>query len=155
MKTRIQSNLKRLFFAGLSTVVLSGIAPFAVSAEFGTSQEAKSLLQKAVAAVKANKTESLAKFNSGADGFKDRDLYVFCIGPDGIATAGPTLGKDMKVMKDKNGKMLGQALINAGKEGEIAEVEYLWPRPGTTEAVQKTSYVTKVSDQVCGVGYYH
>ena len=155
MNTRIQSNLKRLLFVGLSTVALSGITPFAVSAEFGTAQEAKSLLQKAVTAVKSNKTESLAKFNSGADGFKDRDLYVFCIGPDGISTAGPMMGKDTKDLKDKNGKMLGQALMNAGKEGQIAEVEYMWPRPATTEAVQKTSFVTKVSDQVCGVGYYH
>lgn len=155
MNTRIQSNLRRLLFVGLSTVALSGITTFVAGAEFGTAQEAKNLLQKAVAAVKSNKTESLAKFNSGADGFKDRDLYVFCIGPDGISTAGPMMGKDMKDLKDKNGKMLGQALINAGKEGEVAEVQYVWPRPGTTESVQKTSYVTKVSDQVCGVGYYH
>jgi signal transduction histidine kinase len=155
MNSRIQINLTRFLFVGLSSVALGGITTFAVSAEFGTAQEAKSLLQKAVAAVQANKTESLAKFHSGADGFKDRDLYVFCIGPDGIATAGPMMGKDMKDLKDKNGKMLGQALMNAGKEGEIAEVEYMWPRPGTTEAVRKTSFVTKVSDQVCGSGYYH
>jgi hypothetical protein len=30
----------------------------------------------------------------------------------------------------------------------------VWPRPGETEAVPKASYVTKVDDQICGVGYY-
>ena len=38
---------------------------------------------------------------------------------------------------------------------ELAEVDYFWPRPGAdTTPVQKVSYVTKVADQVCGVGYY-
>jgi hypothetical protein len=30
----------------------------------------------------------------------------------------------------------------------------MWPRPGEDEPVQKVAYVTKVDDQVCGVGYY-
>jgi hypothetical protein len=30
----------------------------------------------------------------------------------------------------------------------------MWPRPGTTDPVQKISYVTKIGDQVCAVGYY-
>ena len=30
----------------------------------------------------------------------------------------------------------------------------MWPRLGTTEPVPKISYVTKVKDQMCGVGYY-
>lgn len=155
MKTRIETKFNKFLLVALSIVALSGVTTFAVSGEFGTADEAKSLLQKAVAAVNANKSEALAKFNSGADGFKDRDLYVFCIGPDGIATAGPTTGKDMKDFKDKNGKMVGQALVSAAKDGATGQVDYMWPRPGKTEPVQKTSFVTKVSDQVCGVGYYH
>jgi hypothetical protein len=40
-------------------------------------------------------------------------------------------------------------------EGKIAEVSYMWPRPGAdTTPVQKVSYVTKVADQICGVGHY-
>ena len=31
----------------------------------------------------------------------------------------------------------------------------MWPRPGTTEPlVKKTTYYTKVGDQICAVGYY-
>ncbi len=49
------------------------------------------------------------------------------------------------------------------KEGKYAEVLYKAPRPvgGKTtvtaeeaEQVDKVSFVTKVEDQICGVGYY-
>jgi hypothetical protein len=30
----------------------------------------------------------------------------------------------------------------------------MWPRPGQTEPVQKSAFVTKVADQICAVGYY-
>ena len=41
-------------------------------------------------------------------------------------------------------------------EGEITEVAgYLFPKPGAiTATFPKTSFVTKVGDLVCGVGYY-
>ena len=122
---------------------------------FGTSAEAKAMLEKAVVAIKANKAEALAKFTKGEGGFKDRDLYPFCGGPDGNFTAHPTLvGKSLKDLKDKAGKALGQEIYATAKEGAIGEVTYMWARPGTTDPVQKVSYVTKVSDQVCAVGYY-
>lgn len=122
---------------------------------FGTAAEAKAMLEKAVVAIKANKSDALAQFTKGEGGFKDRDLYPFCGGPDGNFTAHPTLvGKSLKDLKDKAGKALGQEIYATAKEGAIGEVSYMWPRPGTTDPVQKVSYVTKVADQVCAVGYY-
>jgi signal transduction histidine kinase len=113
------------------------------------------MLDKAVAALKANKAEALAKFQKGEGGFKDRDLYPFCGGPDGNFTAHPTLtGKSLKDLKDKTGKALGEEMYKVAQEGKIAEVHYMWPRPGKTDPVHKMSYVTKVGDQVCAVGYY-
>jgi signal transduction histidine kinase len=127
----------------------------ATAAEFGTSAEAKAMLDKAAAAVKADKADALAKFNKGEGGFKDRDLYPFCAGADGNFTAHPALlGKSMKELKDKTGKAMGEEMIKVAAEGKVAEVSYMWPRPGATEPVQKVSYITKIGDQVCGVGYY-
>jgi signal transduction histidine kinase len=127
----------------------------ALAGEFGTAAEAKAMLDKAVAALKANKAEALAKFQKGEGGFKDRDLYPFCGGPDGNFTAHPTLnGKSLKDLKDKTGKALGEEIYKAAQEGKVAEVSYMWPRPGQTNPVQKVSYVAKVGDQVCAVGYY-
>ena len=135
-------------------VIALGVG-LARAAEFGTAAEAKAMLEKAVAAVKADKAGALAKFAKGEGGFKDRDLYPFCGGPDGNFTAHPTLnGKSLRDLKDKAGKALGEEMYKVAAEGKVAEVGYMWPRPGQTEPVQKVSFVTKVGDQVCAVGYY-
>jgi signal transduction histidine kinase len=121
----------------------------------GTEAEAKAMLEKAVAAVKANKADALAKFTKGEGGFKDRDLYPFCGGADGMFTAHPSLvGKSLKDLKDKAGKALGEEIYANAKEGQLSQVSYMWPRPGTDTPVQKVTFVTKVGDQVCAVGYY-
>jgi signal transduction histidine kinase len=131
------------------------LASSALAAEYGTAAEAKAMLEKAVAAVKANKADALAKFQKGEGGFKDRDLYPFCGGPDGNFSAHPTLtGKSFKDLKDKSGKPLGEEIYKTAQEGKIGEVTYMWPRPGSTEPVPKVSYYAKVGDQICAVGYY-
>ena len=139
-----------------SLAVLSiGFATVAFAADFGTAAEAKAMLEKAVAALKANQASALSMFTKGEGGFKDRDLYPFCGGPDGVFTAHPTLvGKSLKDLKDKAGKPLGEDIYKSAQEGKITEVSYMWPRPGTTDPVQKVSFVTKVGNQVCAVGYY-
>jgi len=135
--------------------LLLAVASFTRAADFGTAAEAKGMLEKAIAALKADKAGALAKFAKGEGGFKDRDLYPFCGGPDGVFTAHPSLtGKSLKELKDKAGKALGEEMYRSAQDGKIAEVAYMWPRPGTTEPVQKVSFVTKVGDQVCAVGYY-
>jgi hypothetical protein len=127
----------------------------AAQAQYGTAAEAKAMLEKSVGALKANKAKALGEFTKGEGGFKDRDLYPFCGGPDGNFTAHPSLtGKSLKDLKDKAGKPLGAEMYKVATEGKISEVSYMWPRPGQTEPVQKVSYVTKVGDQVCAVGYY-
>ena len=141
--------------ATLAAMLLGAAATALAAAEFGTAAEAKAMLEKAVAALKADKAKALSEFAKGEGGFKDRDLYVFCGGPDGKFTAHPKLmGQSLKDLKDKTGKPLGEEIYKAAKEGHISEVSYMWPRPGTTEPVQKVSFVTKVGDQVCAVGYY-
>ncbi|WP_029008562.1 cache domain-containing protein [Azospirillum halopraeferens] len=138
-------------------VVAAGLmsAAPAVAAEFGSAAEAKAMLEKAVTAVKADKAKALEMFVKGEGGFKDRDLYPFCGGPDGNFTAHPSLtGKSLKDLQDKAGKPLGQEIYATAKDGAIGEVSYMWPRPGSTDPVQKVTYVTKVDDQVCAVGYY-
>jgi signal transduction histidine kinase len=93
----------------------------------------------------------------GEGGFKNRDLYAYCGNAgDGAITAHPTLmGKKMQDIVDKNGKKLGEEMRTVATEGKLTEVSYMWPRPGAdTTPVQKVSFVTKVGDQICGVGYY-
>ncbi|WP_227815957.1 cache domain-containing protein [Nitrogeniibacter aestuarii] len=134
-----------------------GFATYAAiaAADFGNADEAKAMLQKAVAAISADKATALSQMAKGEAGFADRDLYPFCGGPDGNFTAHPKLtGQSMKGLKDKAGKAIGESFYAVAKEGAIAEVDYVWPRPGGADPVQKVSFVTKVGDQVCAVGYY-
>lgn len=140
----------------LSTISAVALATSAYAAgEFGTADEARAMLESAVVAVKENQAEALAMFSKGEGGFKDRDLYPFCGGPDGNFTAHPSLtGKSLKDLKDKTGAPLGEEIYSNASEGEVSEVSYMWPRPDSTEPVQKISYVTKIGDQVCAVGYY-
>jgi signal transduction histidine kinase len=139
----------------LAALVVLSLTGVARAGEFGTAAEARAMLDKAVAALKADKAGALAQFTKGEGGFKDRDLYPFCGGPDGKFTAHPKLvGQSLKELKDKAGKALGAEMYQVAKEGQVAEVAYMWPRPGSTDPVAKVSFVTKVGDQVCAVGYY-
>lgn len=145
----------RFALAGALSAMIGGAALTAWGAEFGTAAEAKAMLERAAAAVKADKARALAIFAKGEGGFKDRDLYPFCGGPDGNFTAHPALtGKSLKGLKDKAGKALGEEIYKVAQEGKISEVTYMWPRPGSDQPVQKVTFVTKVGDQVCAVGYY-
>jgi hypothetical protein len=129
----------------------------AAQSQYGTAEEAKAMLDKAVAAVKEDKTKALDMFNKGESGFKDRDLYVFCANAsDGILTAHPygQKGKQLREILGKKGYPLGQEIMQKATEGTIKEVTYWWPRPGSDKPLQKTSFYTKVDDQICGVGYY-
>jgi signal transduction histidine kinase len=127
--------------------------------ETGTPEEAKAMLERAVAALQVDEPAALAAFTAGSQGFKDRDLYVFCGDAlDGITTAhgaDPALiGQSMRDVTDKAGKKFGDEFYTVAEEGEFNVVEYVWPRPGETEGAPKASHVTKVGDQICGVGFY-
>ena len=82
----------------------------------GTAAEAKAMLEKAVATLKANEADALAKFPKKDGGFRDRDLYVFCFNTtDGKFTAhvNPALlGTDVRALKDaKDGARLARSSL--------------------------------------------
>ena len=130
--------------------------------QVGTPEEAKAMLDKAIAAVKADQAVALAMFNKGEGGFRDRDLYPFCFRvADGKTLASPLAvpaGTDVRALKDPAGKTFGVQLYAAGQkpEGQVTEVgDYMFPKPGTTApAIPKVSFVTRVGELGCGVGYY-
>ena len=128
----------------------------APKAQFGSQQEAKAMLEKAVAALKADKAKALEMFNKGEGGFKDRDLYVFCANAsDGVLSAHPYLkGEQLQDIVGKKGFPVGKAIMDTAAEGKIQEVTYWWPRPGSETPLEKHSFFTKVGDQNCGVGFY-
>jgi Single Cache domain 2 len=140
-----------------AAVALSPTA-FAQQGQFGSDAEAKAMLERAILELKANEAAAIEKFNKGEAGFRDRDLYLLCFQMnDGktVAHALPTqIGIDVRTIKDTTGKALGLDIFNGANENLITEVSYMFPRPGSDVPVQKVSYVTRVGNVGCDVGYY-
>ena len=149
--------LRNLAFVGYAVILVLSTTASVWAAEFGTEEEAKAMLERAVAAVQEDKAKALDMFNNGEGGFKDRDLYVFCANAsNGIMTAHPygNKGKQLRDIEGKHGAPLGETIMQNATEGTIKETIYWWPRPGTDKPLEKTSFYTKAGDQICGVGYY-
>jgi signal transduction histidine kinase len=153
-------NRRILIFALASFALLSGAA-FAIAQQSGTAAEARAMFDRAVAALKANEAAALAAFTDKSNkDYHDRDLYVFCYHMnDGIFTAHVNqtmMGKDVRTVKvgdDPLRQRIFDTIKNA-PEGTVSTVNYKFPKPGTTEPVPKESYVTRVGNEGCGVGYY-
>src|SRR6266568_3484368 len=101
--------------------------PSGAKSERGTPAEAKAMLQQAVAHYQeVGRKQALADFNAKKPPFGDRDLYVFCIGPDLtiVANGGfpQYVGYPAGALKDVNGKSVGKAgwdVANAKDEGTV------------------------------------
>jgi hypothetical protein len=145
----------------------AGVAIFATTvpaqmAHQGTADDAKAMLEKTVAALKADKAKTLDEINKGENGFVQGDIYPFCFNlSDGllVAVGNPNvkglLGKDARTFKDPTGDVYGPRLYDAAKEGQVNEVSYMSPKPGPDKTwVPKVSLVTAVVSLGCGVGYY-
>ena len=136
----------------------------AFAQQYGSRDGAKAMLLKAVAAIKADKAKALAMINKGEGGFLDRDLYPFCFDAASgriLALANPNakslLGQDERTLTDATGKPFGQEVFAAAQkpEGEISEVNYMFPKPGSDSTpVAKESFVTRVDGLGCGSGFY-
>jgi signal transduction histidine kinase len=122
----------------------------------GTAAEAKAMLEKVVSDMKANKSGTIDDINSKK--YNQKDLYPFCGAADGKFTAHGAdkslVGQSMKDRKDTAGTAYGEEFYKEAQSGKFSEVAYMIPKPGDTKPVAKSSYITKVDDQVCGVGYY-
>src|SRR5712672_2135552 len=129
--------MMRIFIiaAASAAIVTISTNAFAQQGQLGTADEAKAMLMKAVAAVKADRDVALGMFNKGEGGFRDRDLYVFCSrAGDGKNVAGPVsvpTGTDSRTLKDPTGKEFGKELYAAAlkPEGQVTEINYMFPKP--------------------------
>jgi hypothetical protein len=158
--------MRTIVIVAASTAILA-FSPMVFAqqqSQYGTADEAKAMLLKVVAAVKADKVKALDMFAKGEGGFKDRDLYPFCfnvsdakIYPNANPNGKQLFGQDIRNNKDSTGKEFGKEQYAAVQkpEGQITEVSYMFPKPGTDATpVPKVSFMTKVGDLGCGVGYY-
>jgi hypothetical protein len=162
--TRRNSMIRTFMIAAASAAALTLSQTSFAQGQLGTADEAKAMLVKAVAAVKADKTKALDMFAKGEGGFLDRDLYPFCFSindgklfPFANPNAKERFGQDVRTVKDPAGKAFGEEQYAAAQkpEGQITEVSYMFPKPGADpKPAQKVSFMTRAGDLGCGVGYY-
>jgi len=138
-------------------LALAGIS-FAAQA---TKADAKTMVEKAAANIKANgKEKALAEFNNPNGKFidRDRDLYIFAYDFNGVNLAlgsNPKMvGKTLLELQDASGKPFLKELIQVAKMGN-GWYEYKWSHPKTKKIRSKISYVLKIDDSMfIGSGIY-
>jgi hypothetical protein len=127
--------------------------------QFGTAEEARAMLDRAIAALKSDETTALRAISDTKNKqFHDRDLHVSCFNmSDGKFTAFPSpgmIGIDVRSFKfgdDPIGQRAFDAIQNA-PEGTVATMDYNFPKSG--KPALKQSLETRVGNQGCGVAYY-
>jgi polar amino acid transport system substrate-binding protein len=132
-------------------------AAYTPRTSIGTPTEARAMLERVVFAMKADTAKTLAQITKGEGGFSDRDLYAYCIGPDGKYVAHPDrarIGLVFKDVRDKMGKGFGYEVSTLASEGEIGEVHYASVRPTDGMLRPKVGLYTTVAAHICVVGYY-
>ena len=131
------------------------------SKDFGTEEEATNMLERAVNLVNYNKTYALNIFTERTGGFNFKDLYPFCADDSGILTGHPfNVGFDLLTFIDSDGKNVGKEFLQVAQVGKINKVTFKITYPKDTiktknKEYEKTALVTKVSDQICAVGYHN
>ena len=119
---------------------------------------ARELLDTAVKYYRDKGKQAFAAF-SRADQFVDGNLYVFAIGDDGIlqASGGPSaifLGRDVRNLKDVDGKLFIRELLDGAKAKGSGQVEYRWLNREHGKEERKVAYYRKVGETTLAVGYY-
>jgi hypothetical protein len=148
-----------LFVPVLATLSLLLTANLASAEQFGTADEARAMLDRAVAALKIDEATALRAFSDPNNKqFHDRDLYVSCFNTaNGKFTAFPgpgMVGIDVRTFKfgdDPVGQRAFDA-IQGTPEGAVATMDYNFPKSG--KAALKQSLETRIGNQGCGVAYY-
>lgn len=151
---------KRLFLA-LTTVAAFSFSSHVIAQDFGTRDEAKTMVEAGIEHVKKVGTEQAFKdfTDKGNKTWQKKDLYIFAYNMEGVNVAhganDKLIGKNLIELKDPEGKFLIKELRDAAAKGG-GWVDYEWPHPQTKKIESKVSYSKKMSnfEGFIGVGVY-
>ena len=139
-------------------LILSILMCFNIHAtDFGTKEEAESMLERAVNILKLDKSLALELFAEGEGGFIYKDLYTLCYHiSSGIMYSHPTLTGLSREKSVSEGVNVADLIVKNATEGKVSSINVKVPRftTGDTKIFDKTLLVTKVDDLACAVGFY-
>lgn len=147
----------------LSTLTLAALAVLPVSSAFAqalaSAEEAKAMVKRAVAHIKAKGSEAAYADFMNDPSFKDRDLYVSVWDMKGnclVHGANPKIvGKNLWDMKDQNGvELIKMQTELAMTKGEGWSQDFVFVHPTSKKLQTKQTYIQRVGDVWVGIGYY-
>lgn len=151
----------RTIQAALAALLFVAVPAAAISETKASRDEAVSMVERTVEHFQANGLDATAEavMNQSNAAFFDRDLYVFIFDMDGTVVAHgakpPLVGKSLLGLRDQNGHLFVQSMVDGVRESPEAWVDYKWPNPTTNAIESKTSYVVRLGDgHFAGVGFY-
>jgi cytochrome c len=152
----------RRFPLVVACLLALGLAPhFAhATADHGTADEAKAMVEKAVALIKSEGPEkAFATFDDKSNkDFHDKDLYIFVRTFDGNTVAHGAnvklIGHTSLETRDADGKLYVKEMVEDAKTKGNGWVDYNWPNPISHKIEQKSSYIERVGDYIVCAGFY-
>jgi signal transduction histidine kinase len=124
-----------------------------------SAEQAMALLNKAATDLAKDEKGTLAAINSLKGGYLQDDLYVFVVDLDtGRYVAHGTnlrlINTDFSLIKDPDGKPVGEPMLALIAKQDYGEYEYRWKNPVTGKVENKHAYLKKVGHFLVAVGYY-
>ena len=145
---------------GVAIFISFGLMGASMAQTAGTKDEAKAMVDAAVAHVKKVGPEQAFKdFTTDKANWTKKDLYVMAYDNTGKCVGHGAneklIGKVLIDLKDPNGKPLIQELMKTAKAGG-GWVDYEWAHPQSKKLESKSTYAMKLSnfDGWVGVGVY-
>jgi cytochrome c len=149
----------QVIFPRAAAILMMAVAGSSLAAENPGAEQAKDLLDKAVAYLeKEGPARAFCAFNDPSGDFHKGPLYVFAVNMDGVYfahSAAPTLvGVSVRDTIDAAGQPVGKNVIQLIASQSEGSVDYMWLNYTTNKVEKKRSFVKRVNDFVLGVGYY-
>lgn len=152
---------RKNFLVAVLVTLTALIAPVTHAQERGTKEEAKAMVEAAVAhAKKVGAEQAFKDFQSDKATWMKKDLYVFAYDMQGNCRAlvanDKMVGKNLIEMKDPNGKFIIKEFISTVSGKGSGWVNYEFADPVTKKMGSKSSYVQKLPgfEGFVGVGVY-
>ena len=139
--------MKKLIAVILVVGLLVGMTSLALAAR-GTAKEAKTMLDKAVAYLKANgKGKAFPAFDDLKGQFVKEDLYIYVLDLTGtVVSHGANhalIGKNLIDLKDSDGKKFIKAIIDDAKAKGKGTMDYKWTNPDQQEGGATSLFISK------------
>jgi signal transduction histidine kinase len=142
-----------LVVAALATSCLAAMASNA------TPEEAKAMVKKGTAFIKAQgKDKGYSEITNKAGAFIDRDLYLVVYGLDGVVRAHGAnekmVGKNLIELKDIDGKPFVKERVELAQSQGTFWQDYKFTNPLTKKIEPKRMYCERLDDAVVCGGVY-